>query len=604
MSAAQAPVAVTNALAVRPARRAEPLLVHPVPASQQARLHCAPWEVALPSRCKGPRDGRLSTAAAAALATGTFAVVGRRRQGWSKRSRRLRRTLTSQGLVEDALMVAEELASSVEDAALHVSRIGPWLSGSQPDEAEEKATGKRRIVVLGTGWAGHALTKVLDPAVNDVCVVSPRNYFVFTPLLAAASVGTVEYRSILEHIRSSNPTVRFFECSCQSVDLDVHKITVTPVCGGTDCQAFELQYDTLVVAVGSQSSSRGVPGVDEHCVFLKSIDDARDIRRRVTECFEYAELPELSEEERRQLLTFMVVGGGPTGCEFCGELCDFVRNDLNRFHPKLTPYVRIVLVHSKKEVLNSFGDEMQQAARQTLESQGIEIISPAKVVKVDKKIVTIQRKEEGAPEEKVPFGLCLWAAGQGGVPIIKEIRSKIPEQKAASEAVGAGESQLFTDDWMRVVGVRDGSMIALGDCARLQSREVPLPATAQVAAQQGAYVARLLNRNYDLKDPEAPKLPAEAGSAVLSANLLKTVGEDKAMPFRFLDLGKLAYLGDEKALADVNLGSTSVAETSGRAAFFLWRSVYLVKQVSFRNRVLVLFDWVKSKLFGRDLTRF
>lgn len=128
----------------------------------------------------------------------------------------------------------------------------------------------------------------------------------------------------------------------------------------------------------------------------------------------------------------------------------------------------------------------------------------------------------------------------------------------------------------------------------------PLPPTAQVAAQQGAYMARLLNRCYELRQEGPPRVPSDVHLECVG----KARGQTEAPPFRFFNMGQLAYLGEEKAVAEVDLGSTHVSSAAGMAAFILWRSVYMVKQVSFRNRLLVLFDWFKSRMFGRDFTRF
>jgi len=434
---------------------------------------------------------------------------------------------------------------------------------------------------------------------NDVLIVSPRNYFVFTPMLAAASVGTVEYRSILEHIRSANPILRFYQGACEDIDVDKHQITVRPVARGDQTQKpFAIPYDVLVVAVGLRPSARGVPGVYEHCLFLKGIEDARRLRTRVTECFERADLPNTSDGERRRLLTFVVVGGGPTGCELCGELSDFLQNDLRRFYPRLEPLVRIFLVHRGRTILPSFGQDLQRAAFETLTGQGIKIMTSSQVSSVAADAVVIKPLGQGAGGEETTLscGLCVWSAGQRSQDIADNLRQQIPEQQELSEGAAG---PVFVDEWLRVKGVPDGSVIALGDCAAIAGAPA-LPQTAQVAAQQGAFVARLLNRRYDLTAPGPPTLPPEAETM----RLVRARWQTEAPAFSFLDLGRLAYLGEDKAVAEVSLGNTAVSSAAGLAAFLLWRSVYVVKQVSLRNRVLVLFDWVKSKVFGRDLTRF
>ncbi|CAE7824145.1 NDE1 [Symbiodinium necroappetens] len=540
--------------------------------------------------------GPVSAHGAGAILVTVLSVGARQLQKLRSLPRRCSKT-HRKALTDDVSQAIDEVGNTFEDALLHVARLPAWLSGQSrtPDASAEES--RTRVVVLGTGWAAHAIAKIIDVSKVDVTVVSPRNYFIFTPMLAAASVGTVEYRSILEHIRSSNPTIEYCQGTCKSVDVEAKQISVQPMPEGSE-QDFNLPYDVLVVAVGLRPSSLGVPGVDEHCLFLKNIDDARRLRKRVTLNFEAADLPGKSDEERRRLLTFAVVGGGPTGCEFCGELSDFVRNDLRRFYPKLAPLVRIILIHRGKTLLPDFGESLQQAAQEFLETQGIEVVLETTVDEVGKQQVLIADKNHGSDQKALPCGLVVWAAGQIGQDLVRDLHKAIPRQEelAASEARG-NDSQLFVDAWLRVCGAPSGSILALGDCARPVG-EVRFPNTAQVAAQQGAFVARLLNRQYDLAQPH-PVL--KEGSAFLPMAQFR--GQTEAVPFRFLDLGRLAYLGQSQAVAELGVGETTVSQSKGLAAFVLWRSVYIVKQVSFRNRVLVLFDWIKSRIFGRDLTR-
>ncbi|CAE8725670.1 unnamed protein product [Polarella glacialis] len=516
----------------------------------------------------------------------------------------------SKSLIDDTSMVVTEALNTVEDAYTHFLRqtsgaqpsskkdvlwTGAQPSGAMDPNLVRSPLDRKRVVVLGTGWAAHAMSKVIDQGSCEVMIVSPRNYFIFTPMLAAASVGTVEYRSIVEHIRTANPCVSFVQGTCEEVDAEAHEIRVRPFPASLGAE-FTLKYDVLVVAVGVKPSPLGVPGVHEHCFFLKGIEDARRIRRRVTERFESADIPGVSDSQKRKLLTFAVVGGGPTGCEFCGELSDFVQKDLRRFYPALDQFVRIVLVHRGKTILPSFSEDLQRSARETLESQGIEVWTSSGVKEVGDGFINLQREDR---QERLDCGLCMWAAGQEGQDIVSALGKGIPEQGKLSSAQARGDiSRLFVDDWLRVAGVKDGSILAIGDCARI-AHQAPLPQTAQVAAQQGSYVARLLNRNYDMSSEKAPYLPKDTDLL----KILQARFEIKAPTFRFLNLGQLAYIGEEKAVAEFGVGSTSVSSASGTAAFILWRSVYIVKQVSFRNRLLVLFDWAKSRVFGRDLTR-
>ncbi|KIZ07869.1 NADH dehydrogenase [Monoraphidium neglectum] len=176
------------------------------------------------------------------------------------------------------------------------------------------------VLVLGTGWGAQSLIKVIDTDLYEVICVSPRNHFIFTPMLPSTAVGTIEFRSLLEPIRNCNPFATYFEATCDAIDPDKKVARCTGAVAFRDGRRpeFEVEYDTLVVAVGEQPSTFGVPGVAEHAFFMKEITDAVKLRRRTQEVFELAALPGTSEEDRARLLHFVVVGGGPTGVEFAG----------------------------------------------------------------------------------------------------------------------------------------------------------------------------------------------------------------------------------------------------------------------------------------------
>ncbi len=223
---------------------------------------------------------------------------------------------------------------------------------------------------------------------------------------------------------------------------------------------------------------------------------------------------------------------------------------------------------------------------------GIEVLLNKKVKKVEEKQILL---DDG---EAMPYGLCVWAAGTGPREITKQLIGNIPEQ-AATKAGSRG--RLTVDKWMRLLGT-NGTILALGDATEIEG--MPLPATGQVAAQQGAFVGRILNRGYDLSTPTPSFDFDKVNPLEKAANWVRLRGRTESEPFKFLDLGLLAYVGQQNALAQVKAGSNvKLGDYSAGGGNLLWRSVYIVKQVSTRNRVLVLLDWMKSQVFGRDISR-
>lgn len=230
----------------------------------------------------------------------------------------------------------EEGLNTCEDAYLHFRRyFSSFYRLAQTkfrNITDTDSTDPRpRVVVVGSGWGAHALLKIIETEDYHVICVSPRPYFIFTPMLAACTTGTVEYRSIVEPIRVSNPFVDFVEGEVIDIDPYNKRIKVTSALQSLlptdDNNAltstslalpsdFSISYDKLIYAAGSQVADFGTPGVKENCVFIKEIDDVRKIKKKILKTFELASLPTTPVDMLSSLLTFVVVGGGPTGVEF------------------------------------------------------------------------------------------------------------------------------------------------------------------------------------------------------------------------------------------------------------------------------------------------
>ena len=474
------------------------------------------------------------------------------------------------------------------------------------DDDDAPSAAKKRVVVLGSGWGANAVLSQLKNTNCDVQVVSPRNYFLFTPMLAGAALGTLEPRSIIEPIREAHPKAQYFEAEATAIDPAAKTVTCeSVVCEGVACeiQSFVLPYDQLIVTVGASTNTFGVKGVKEHCLFLKQLSDAVRFREQLGYAFEQASLPGLSDEERAERLTFVIIGAGPTGVELCGELRDFVAQDVPRLYSDLVGFVRVVLLEASDKVLMAFDGDLQEAALDKLRSnaQGIaiDVRLSAGVQEVTEDTISL------GDGSTIKYALALWAAGIGTLDFVKRTAEAVEAQAVhAPEARG----RLAVDGWLRVVGAP--GMFALGDCAHVVGS--PYPATAQVASQAGTYLGRLLadGYTYSAETTEAPSLDdaGAPGTRTLRYALSGLGGVKGAAPaFTFLNLGILAYVGKSEALVQIAVGgdtSDRKVKGAGQAGFALWRSVYLSKQYGLRNRILVAVDWAKARAFGRDLSRF
>lgn len=456
-------------------------------------------------------------------------------------------------------LVKEKIVESIDDIFFDSLKGG----GEQSPPAT-----KERVVVLGSGWGSHALLSAIDANRYEVTVISPRNYFLFTPMLAGAAVGTVEYRSITQPIREANPLVDYLEATCKDVNLERNEVVCEAVvCAGTSCDIkdFVLPYDHLVIGVGAATNTFGIPGVLEHCNFLKQVEDAAQLRNGIGNCFERANIPGCTDLEKQDALTFAIIGAGPTGVEFVAELCDFIEQDVARVYPHLLPFVRVKLIEAANKVLVAFDSELQVKALETLqarrcvvggggvaeggeEGEGlVEVLLQAGVKEVTSDSILL------ADGRFIRYGLSVWAAGNGPVPLVLDLTKRIAEQSALQ---GTARGRLVVDPWLRVKGTgsssSSSSVWSLGDCAMVDGETYP--ATAQVAAQQGAFLARLFSRNYDLAS-SPPRILAGADKVGIEQTLSSLLGRkgtgDYPKAFQFLDLGILAYLGDSKALAQV-----------------------------------------------------
>lgn len=542
------------------------------------------------------------------------------------------------------------------------SKSNDGMNIVNPSEADSK---KKKVVVLGTGWAGTSFMKNLKNSEYDVQVISPRNYFAFTPLLPSVTCGTVEARSIVEPIRKiirkKHMDIHYREAECLKIDAQNKKVYCQSnqdnnLNGKKD---FVVEYDYLVIAIGARVNTFNTPGVEENCHFLKEVEDAQRIRRTVIDCFERASLPTLTDEERKRILQFVIVGGGPSGVEFAAELHDFVNEDIVKLYPNVKDLVKITLLEAGEHILNMFDKRITVFAEEKFRRDGIELKTGSMVVKVSDK--EISAKERSGEISSMPYGMILWSTGIGTRPVIMEFMKQIGQ---------TNRRVLATDEWLRVEGC--DSVYALGDCATINQRKVMedisaifskadkdnsgtltvkefqeviddicqrypqvelylknkqmgsivdllkeakgdvakesieldieelkklfsqvdsqmknLPATAQVAAQQGAYLANCFNRMEECeKNPEGPLR-------------FRGEGRHRFRPFRYKHFGQFAPLGGEQTAAQLPGDWVSI----GHSSQWLWYSVYASKQVSWRTRVLVVSDWTKRFIFGRDSSR-
>lgn len=384
-------------------------------------------------------------------------------------------------------------------------------------------------------------------------------------------------RNILRHKKAK---VKFYEAEATKIDYEKKVVYIndeSEIKG--DKSSTEVPFDMLVVGVGAENATFGIQGVREHACFLKEVNDAQQIRKRIMDCVETASFKDQPEEERRRLLHMVVVGGGPTGVEFAGELRDFFQEDLKKWIPDITDDFHVTLVEALPNVLPSFSKQLIDYTESTFKEEKITIRTKTMVKKVtDKYIEAESTQPDGSKvKETLPYGLLVWATGNAVRPVVKDLMSQIPAQKDSRRGLAVNE-------YLVVNGTEN--VWAVGDCAI--ANYAP---TAQVASQEGAFLARLFNslaRTESLKD-EIAALSAQQQTAPPEARkeifeemkaLQKRIRRVKQIgPFEYSHQGSLAYIGSEKAVADISWLSGNFA-SGGALTYLFWQSAYLSSKPS------------------------
>lgn len=358
------------------------------------------------------------------------------------------------------------------------------------DSASKEINSYRpKLVVLGSGWASVGLLKSLKKGDYDVTVVSPQNYFLFTPLLPSAATGTLEIKSLMASIRKIVNDVdgHYLEAYAEKVELDEKLVKVSqfdPRNGQKT--SFYLPYDKLVIAVGSTSNTHGVEGL-EYCSRLKTAEDALHIRKKIKTLLERACLPTTTDEERKRLLSFVVCGGGPTGVEFAAEVFDLLNEDLPRSYPKiLRQQLSVHVIQSRSNILNTYDERISEYAMERFRKETIDVLTNSRVVRIlpDRVIFKQKDSETGEIEMKeLPFGICLWSTGVAQNPLTKQVVQSLSGFQRNKRAIE-------TDSHLRVIGAPSDDVYAIGDCATVRT---------DIAANTVNYIRRfIVNKHLSL----------------------------------------------------------------------------------------------------------
>jgi NADH dehydrogenase len=398
------------------------------------------------------------------------------------------------------------------------------------------------VVVLGAGFGGLEFCKHFHRPNARITLVDRKNHHLFQPLLyqvATAGLSATEIAQPVRAIFSHRPDITVLLDTVVDFDLANKKVLL---------EENALNYDYLVLALGSCTGYFGHPEWEQFAPGLKTLDDALRIRSRVLLAFEKAE-NEAEVAQHEKLLTIVIVGGGPTGVELAGAFAELARNVLKRDFRRIDPsQAKIILIEGAPNVLSFLPPDLQESAKRQLEGLGVHVRTATRV----KDIRNGEVELEGG--EIIRAGTILWTAGVAATPLTKKLGVELDR---------AGRVKVNPD--LSVPGLP--GVFAIGDMTTLaQKNGTPVPGVSPAAMQEGRHVAKILEDEIDLGAGRSPR-----------------------PPFKYWDKGTMATIGRSKAVAEVGR-----LHFSGLLAWLTWLFVHLVFLVGFRNKLSVLIQWAYS----------
>ena len=409
-----------------------------------------------------------------------------------------------------------------------------------------------RILILGGGFGGIYAALHLEKAFAregnvEITLINRDNYLLFSPMLAEVSSSSIEAKHIVAPIRAFFRKVRFRDSQIEGIDLQKRVVHAFHC---AECAHYSLEFDHLVLALGSETSFYGVPGVEGAAFTLKTLADAMALRNHVIDMLEHADM-ETDVELRGQLLTMVVAGAGFAGVEIVAELNDFLRG-AKHFYPNIQPEeVRLMLVAPGSRILPGLAEDLAAYAHKVLVRRGVEVRLGTAIAQASFNGVDLQ---DGS---HIPTRTLVWTAGISPNPLV----ATLPCQKERGKIV--------VSDRLEVLGYPE--VWAIGDCAHLLDSKtgLPYPPTAQHAVRQGRRVAE---------------------------NIVAAIRGRPGKPFAFSSIGQLVPLGRRSAIAEI-LG----LKCRGFFAWWLWRTIYLSKLPGLERKIRVALDWTLDLFLPRDI---
>ncbi|TEY81150.1 hypothetical protein BOTCAL_0034g00140 [Botryotinia calthae] len=445
---------------------------------------------------------------------------------------------------------------------------------------------KPTIAIIGTGWACWTLAQELSATTSstspyNIIAISPSRTMALTPLLASAACSIFDFRLAEEPVRRRDSKFEKYQALVTSVDFKSQTIKCKACIGGSgvsgesmdspayndikeDEAHFDVKYDKLILASGCETNTFGTPGVKEFALFMKTVPDARRLREGILDCLERASLPTISEQEKRDMLHFAIVGGGPTGIELAAEIDELIQEHLGAVYPRLKGLCTISIYDVADRLLGQFDEKLSEYAMEKFQNRG------CVKVKTGKHIEEIKRHSMTVKDlGEVSFGVVVWAVGNTAGKLVEDLQCRKSE----------GLQRILTDKWLRVLapdsdGVEGAgadiieNVYALGDAADILNNE--LPSTAEVAVQKAKWLTR---------------------------HLLSNLEEELGKPFTYEQKDLVAYIGRGDGVIQ------GKRDWTGASAWLAWRSGSIAWTRGWSRRVMVVVNWVANWVDGREIAR-
>lgn len=416
------------------------------------------------------------------------------------------------------------------------------------------SSSKKKILILGGGFGGMHVLKELEKISNkniSITIVSEKNYFLFTPMLPEVASGMLNPRDITMPIREMCSSAKFYQADVSSIDLEQKLVTITRKFDGKN---HALEYDYLVMAIGSVNNFFGNKSIEEYSFTIKTVEDAIELRNQIILMMEIAAQTG-SVGLQQKFLTFTVVGAGFAGVEIIGEINHFVRKSIKQAYPSIIDKnINMVLISSRNEILPELNKKLGESARAYLEKMGVRIIKNVKAVNAGESHVEL------SDGEIIPCTTLIWT---GGVTTDSVVGSLNCEHDKGG--------RVLVDKYLRLIGHPE--VFALGDCAAVPDSDTGkyYPPTAQHALRESKIVSQNIKR-------------------ILAGDL-------NLKEFSYHSKGMMATIGNKAGVASL-MGHS----ITGVLAWIIWRTYYLFHLPTFESKIKIGVGWAINLFFGTDLT--